>query len=107
MNSVSLVGRVATDPQLDESGETPRCWFSVAVDPAGSDREADFIGVTVFGKLAETVAQYKNKGDLVAIGARVRASRYESGGQTRYNTEIIGHAVEFLTRVREPETATT
>ena len=68
LNKVCLVGRLTKDPELrfmPESG-TPVTNFTIAIDRnfknKQGNREADFIPIVVWRKLAELCANYLSKG---------------------------------------------
>ena len=92
MNSVNLVALLTRDPELRDAGGTPVCNLRVAWN---TRREVDgewtevgnFINVTVFGKQAESVAQYLSKGREAAFTGRLEIRQYEHEGQKRERTE--------------------
>ena len=101
MNSVNLVARLTRDPELRDAGGTPVCNLRVAWN---TRREVDgewtevgnFINVTVFGKQAESVAQYLSKGREAAFTGRLEIRQYEHEGQKRESAEIIADSVTFI-----------
>lgn len=109
MNNVTLIGRLTKDPELryTQSG-TAITRFSLAVDKglskdkrqefeAKGQPTADFINITVWGKLGENAANYLAKGRLVAIHGRIQTSNYtDDAGQTRWYTDVVAREVEFL-----------
>lgn len=109
MNSVVLIGRLTKDPELryTQSG-TAMCRFTLAVDKQLSrDKKAemesrgqataDFLPVTVWGKQAESCANYLVKGRLVAVSGRITTGSYEAqDGSRRYTTDIWAEQVQFL-----------
>lgn len=110
MNSVSVIGRLTRDPELRHtpSGESV-CNFSVAVDRAG-DKEEDgtygpgFFDVTVWGRSAESCAQYLVKGQQVGVNGRLFHHRWEAAdGAKRSKVEIVAGAfgVDFLAKAGE------
>ena len=102
MNSVNLVGRLARDPELRyTNNQTPVCQFTLAVDrrvKPGEERQADFIRITVFGKVAENAAKYLTKGKQAAVTGRLQTGSYQNkNGDTIYTTDVIAAEVQFLT----------
>ena len=97
MNTVVLIGRLVRDPELKflQSGKAV-CKFTLAVDKPFGDKEADFIPITVWGKIAEACGNNLNKGRLVAVSGRLQIRTYEKDGQKRYITEVVASAVKFL-----------
>lgn len=103
INSVVLVGRLTRDPELryTSSGGNAVVNFTLAVDRnftnQQGEREADFIRVVAWRKLAETCANYLGKGRLVAVTGRLQVRNYETeDGQKRTIAEVVADNVRFL-----------
>lgn len=102
MNKVFLIGRLTKDPELrfTPGSGTAVTTLTLAVDKynaATKQREADFISVVVWGKQAESVANYMNKGSQMAVSGRIQTRSYEAkDGTKRYVTEVVANEVEFL-----------
>ncbi|HHV54288.1 MAG TPA: single-stranded DNA-binding protein [Firmicutes bacterium] len=107
-NKVILIGRLVADPQLryTQTGKAVAN-FRIAVDRgfAGAsgqpgqerERQADFFDIVTWNKLAETCANYLNKGRLVAVDGRLQVRDYEGpDGQRRRAVEIVANEVRFL-----------
>ncbi len=107
INQVTLVGRLARDPELRTTGEgVPRAWFVLAVPRAYSgadgDREADFISIVAWRQLASTVGEHLTKGRLVGVAGRLRISDFEGqDGTRRTTTEVVADQVVFLDAPRK------
>lgn len=102
MNKVILVGRLTRDPEVryTQTGKVVAT-FTLAVDRFSSQgqREADFIPVVVWGKVAEICGNNLTKGRKVLVDGRLQVRNYEDKtGQKRYVTEVIAQTVEFLER---------
>lgn len=96
MNRVLLIGRLTKKPELDERHETPMTKFTIAVDRRSKDKGADFIRITAFGKQAENVCRFKDKGHQIAVEGRIQTGSYEKDG-ARINTfDVIADSIEFL-----------
>ena len=95
INSVVLVGRVATDVTLryTPSGQ-PVAQFRLAVDRPSRDKEnrkADFIPVVTWGKAAEAAARFLQKGRLAGVRGRLQIREYQDRqGARRWATEVAG-----------------
>jgi len=97
MNSVSLTGRLTKDPEVRYSqANMAIARFTLAVDRPMKKDEADFIPVTCFGKTAELVEKYIQKGRLVGVTGRIQTGSYEKDGRKVYTTDVIADRVEFL-----------
>ena len=104
LNRCILIGRLVADPQLryTQSGIAVAS-FTIAVDrpftSQSGEREADFIDIVTWRKLAETCANHLNKGRLVAVDGRLQIRSYDdSNGIRRKAAEIVADAVRFLDR---------
>lgn len=110
MNNVVLIGRLTKDPDLRYLPNTGTAVanFTLAVDRNLSKEkraeaqekgqaEADFIRIVVWGKMAENVANFTNKGRLVAVNGRIQTGSYlDKDGKKVYTTEVFANYVEFL-----------
>lgn len=106
MNSVNLVGRLSNNPQLRITTSSKQmCRFNIAVtrrfkNQVG-DYEADFINCVAFGKTAELINQYTNKGDLLGVEGRIQTGSYtDQDGSKRYTTDIVVDSIDFLQQKR-------
>lgn len=107
MNKVILVGRLCRDPDL-KGTTTGRSvvLFTLAVDRRfknkDGQKEADFVPIVVWGKLAELSNQYLSKGSQVGVCGRLQVRSYETqDGQRRYVTEVVADEVNFLSTQRK------
>ena len=89
MNKIMLVGRLATDIQMKNSGETKYGRFYLAVSRRGKKDEADFINCAVFGKTAETMFEWCRKGHRIGIEGHLQISQYEKNGEKRSSYSVI------------------
>ena len=73
LNKVFLTGRLARDPFLANAGQDgERVNLTLAFDErVGGKDEVRFMDVTLFGKGASNVAQYRAKGDEVTVEGRL------------------------------------
>jgi len=99
-NQVTLMGRLTRNPELRyTSAGTPITDINVAVDdPPRKDRErhTNFFFVTLFGKQAESVAQYMVKGQEVLVNGRLHLRQWEDQeGTRRSRVDVIGQQVTF------------
>lgn len=98
MNSITLVGNLATHPSARKLSTTDVCRLRLAVDRR-SKAEALFVDVDTFGPLAETCAQHLTKGRLVAVHGRLDHETWESiNGEPRSRYYVVASTVEFLDR---------
>ena len=102
LNTVILIGRLVADPQLryTQNGIAVTS-FTLAVNrpytSQSGEREADFIDIVTWRKLAETCANHLSKGRLVAVQGRLQVRSYDDReGIRRKAAEIVADQVRFL-----------
>lgn len=106
MNNVTLIGRVARDIELKktQSGVSVAT-IIVAVDrdfSSNGKREADFISVEVWNKVAEYCASNIEKGRLISVQGSIRTNRYETKeGQKRTNVIVRANRITTLEKPRK------
>lgn len=96
INTVSLTGRLTNDINVRETKNSQVGNFTIAVQRNFGEKEADFIQVTVFNKVAENMKKFTSKGDLVGVVGRLQTSNYEKDGQTIYVTQVVSNDITFL-----------
>lgn len=96
MNNVLLIGRLVKDVEskFTEEGKSISR-LTLAVNRMKKD-EADFISCTAFGKTAEVLINYTQKGSQIAIQGNIRTGSYEKDGTKVYTTEVVIQRVELL-----------
>lgn len=105
MNKVLLLGRIAREPENRQTTNgTATCKFSLAVNrrfAKDGDTKADFFNVVTFGKTAEFLGKYANKGMQFVIVGRIENRSWEKDGQKHYVTEIIADEAYFAEGKRQ------
>src|ERR1700688_4087600 len=97
MNTVNLIGNLASDVELREVGEDKKvASFLLAVGRGGRDAGADFVGVSVWDRQAELCAEYLSKGRRVGLEGYLRSRNWEGGGKRRRVVEVVAKRVDFL-----------
>lgn len=102
MNKVFLIGRLTRNPELRyTSSNVAVATFSLAVNRnftnQDGEREADFINIQVWKKLAENCGKYLTKGSQIAIDGRIQTRTYDAqNGSKRYVTEVVAESIQFL-----------
>ena len=100
-NKVIMIGRLTATPEMVKtSNDKSVTRVTVAVNRRfknqTGEREADFINVVVWGRLAETLASYGSKGSLISLDGELRTRKYDKDGQTRYVTEVVASSFQLL-----------
>ena len=109
MNTTILIGRLVRDPEnkYTTAGKAVTT-FTLAVDRQFTnqqgEREADFIPIITWQKLAETCANHLTKGRLVAVEGRLQIRTYDAqDGQKRKAAEVVANSVQFLDHGKQGE----
>ncbi len=103
LNKVILIGNLTRDPEIKALPSGIKvCAIGVATnrvwkDKDGAKQEAsDFHNVVVFGRQAETTAQYLKKGSGILVEGRMQTRSWDgTDGQKRYRTEIVADRIQF------------
>lgn len=100
-NKVILIGRLVNTPELNKTANdksVARATLAVNRRYKGQngEREADFVNVVVWGKLAETLASYASKGSLISLDGELCTRRYEKDNVTHYVTEVLCNGFQLL-----------
>lgn len=101
LNQITVMGRLVRDPELRmTTSNTPVANFTIACDRdirnGNGERETDFLDVVVFGKTAEFVHSYFQKGSVAVVNGRLQIRPWtDNAGNNRRATEIIANSVYF------------
>jgi len=103
LNKAFIFGNLTRDPELKSlpSG-TKVASFGLATNRKYKDKDGnwadatEFHNIVVFGRQAETTAQYLKKGSSALIEGRIQTRSWDGqDGQKRYKTEIVADRVQF------------
>ena len=103
INKAILIGNLTRDPEKRAlPNGTVVTSLSLATNRVWKDREGkkqestDYHNVVVFGRPAETAAQYLKKGQSVYVEGRIQTRSWDDkDGSKKYRTEIVADAVQF------------
>ena len=97
MNSINLVGRLTTDPELKttNSGKSV-CSFTLAVARPRVKDTTDFINAVVWEKSAEYLTTYGHKGNIVAVTGVLTSRKFDDkDGNHRTAFEVVCDSVSL------------
>jgi single-strand DNA-binding protein len=96
LNKAIIGGRLTRSPEETVSTTgTVISKFTVAINRRYNRDETDFLNVVAFGKTAEFVNKYFQKGSAIIVVGSIQSRTYEKDGQKRYITEIVADEVNF------------
>ena len=97
MNTVSLVGNLATEVELKEVSERKVASFLLAVGRGGGrDAGADFVWISAWERQGELCAEYLGKGNRVGVEGRLKSRTWEQDGRRRDAIEVVARRIDFL-----------
>jgi single-strand DNA-binding protein len=98
INKVILIGNLGTQPELKYSSSNVAITnLSVATSESWADKntgqkqeKTEWHRVSIFGKLAEVITKYCDKGSKVYVEGKLQTRKYQDkSGADRYTTEIV------------------
>lgn len=94
VNVSMMVGRLTAKPELRKVGDTSVTLVTVALNK--TKEEAYFVPVEIWGKQAEAVAQYCDKGSKIAVKGYLKTGKYTNKDGKSVNTfAVCAESVEF------------
>ena len=104
LNSVQIIGNLGQDPELRKTGNgTSVANLSVAThevfkdDSGERQQRTEWHRVVVFGKQAESCAEFLAKGRQVHVEGSLRTREWkDKEGSSHRTTEIVARSVKFL-----------
>ena len=101
LNTVALMGRLTTDPELRHTpNNIAVTTYTLAVNRSyvkqGSERQTDFIDVVAWRNTAEFICRYFKKGQMMAVQGSIQTRTYvDKEGRNRKVFEILADNVYF------------
>ena len=98
LNKVILSGTLVRDPASNENSKAVR--FTIASKRSFKDKDgnygADFPNCVAFGKTAEFISKYFQKGSAIMVEGRINTSSYTGkDGNKVYTTDVAVDRAEF------------
>ena len=111
INNVVLTGRITRNLELKQTNNNNSSLnITLAVERNFKDqsgqKQTDFISCKAFGKRAETIAQYCQKGDLIGITGSIQTGSYQKqDGSTVYTTDVMVNELIFFPKPKQDNQA--
>ncbi|AJC48347.1 single-stranded DNA-binding protein [Allofrancisella guangzhouensis] len=99
VNKVILLGRLGITPEVrtTQNGTTVATLSLATNDGMGENITTEWHRVVVFGKAAEIIQKYGNKGSQLFIEGRLRTNKWQDkNGNTQYSTEVVASNFQFI-----------
>ena len=102
----TVTGRLGADPETKQVRDTTVTELRIASNnPGGRDRGTTWVKVSVWGKHGEVIAQYKRKGDFIAVSGSLVLEEWQGNDGTRYTLTMRGNDSDFGPNTRQQSTA--
>lgn len=96
MNRVCLVGNLTKKPQVRAAGSYTVSEFTVAVTNGNKDY-TDFVACESWGKVAEIVSTYGDKGKLISVEGTLKGGmQTRKNGDRFYKLIVVAQNIRFL-----------
>lgn len=103
LNKAIVIGNLTRDPEIKSLPSGIQvCTFSLATNRVWKNKEgvkqesADYHNIVVFGRQAETTAQFLRKGASALVEGRMQTRSWDAAdGTKKYRTEIVADRIQF------------
>ena len=97
MNRVILIGSLTRAVEVRKTRtDLLVSNFTLAVNREIKEGEADFISCVAYGKQAELVSKYLDKGSKISVEGHIQTGSYEKDGRKVYTTDVVVEKIQFL-----------
>ena len=110
MNKSILLGRLTKDPEIrySQANDFKVANFTLAVNrkyvKQGEERQADFINIVAYSKLAEFAEKYLKQGLQICLCGRLQCRSWDdNNGQRHHITEVIAEEINFADSMKKQQ----
>ena len=98
LNMIATIGRLTHTPELRTTTSGKEiCSFDVACErsySANGQRETDFLPCVAWGKTAQFISQYFDKGSMIAVNGSLQTRKYQDKQDT--HPAIIRGIIRYI-----------
>lgn len=107
MNKIEILGRLVANIEMKEGKNVKYGKFTIAV-PRKNDKETvDFVNCVAFGKIAEAIEKYTEKGNRLLVEGSLQLDKYQDkDGNTKTSITIIVNDFYFIDFKRKEQQET-
>lgn len=95
INHVMLIGNLTKDIELSKT-KTGKTLTRFCVGVRRNENTSDFLYCEAWGRTAEVLHQYCQKGSRIAVEGSLQSSSYETNGKRSYKTIVVVSRIELL-----------
>ena len=109
MNTVNLIGRIGQDPIMQDVNGTKKVKLSLATSTSFKNQAGEKIekthwhSVEAWGKQAEILGQYVNKGDQLGVVGTLEYNQYEKEGVKKTFAYVRLSSFTFISAPKQNE----
>lgn len=108
MNNYSIIGRLVKNIEIKESENKKKyAYMTIAVDrtykDSNDEKITDFIDMIVWNELAERIATYCHKGDLVSVNGRIETRMVDKEDHKEKVMSLVCDKIYFLSTVKKDD----
>lgn len=101
MNRLTVAGRIVRDVELRDVGDGKIVLNNAVAIPrifkTDNGQETDYINFVAWGKRAEVIEKYCEKGHLIGLDGKIQSRSYKNNeDQKIYVVELLVESVHFL-----------
>lgn len=101
MNRVCLIGNLVKAVEIRYTqGGLGIARFTLAINreikKQDGTYDTDYINCVAYGKQAEAISKYLEKGSKLSVEGHIQTGSYEKDGKKVYTTDIVVEKVQFL-----------
>lgn len=103
LNKILLIGNAGRTPDIRAVGDTKVASFTLATTERykGKDgnvrEETEWHNIAVWGKLADVVEKYVDKGTQLYVEGRIKTEKYaDAQGVEKYAVKVIASSLQLL-----------
>lgn len=106
MNIFMGIGRITKKPETRYTqSNVAVVKFTLAINRDTKNKqgeyETDFISCVAYGKTAELIDKYLDKGSQIAIEGKIQTGSYEKDNKKIHTTDIVVERINFLDKKQE------
>lgn len=106
MNRITVIGRIVRDTELRVVGDGRFVMNNTIAIPRAfkseNGQDTDFLNFVAWGKRAELIEEFCNKGDLIGLDGRIQSRTYQKDSEQKvYIVEMNVESVYFLQNRRK------
>lgn len=104
LNDYKCIGRITKDLELKKTqSNKSTLLFTLAVDDGkrGGQRITQFIECQAWEGIADTIAKYCQKGDMLQVSGRLINNNYEYNGTKQYSYRVVVNGITLLANKRD------